>query len=105
MLEKLHRGAGSAQKKAALLGRVDGFHQDKGAGERDKGGEVLCRLLAAQGDAFEALDLADALFGAGASFVEDLGEEPRFGGAFLALGDGGAEAAPRRAASLFALAS
>jgi hypothetical protein len=46
---------------------VDGFHQDKGAGERDKGGEVLCRLLAAQGDAFEALDLADALFGAGAS--------------------------------------
>src|SRR4051794_39589351 len=40
------------------LGLVDGFHQDKGAGERDKGGEVLCRLLAAQGDAFEALDLA-----------------------------------------------
>src|SRR4030081_186791 len=82
------------------LGRVDGFHQDKGAGERDKGGEVLCRLLAAQGDAFEALDLADALFGAGASFVEYLGEERRFGGGILAVRDGGADAAPARRLSV-----
>src|SRR3979490_1106025 len=82
------------------LGRVDGFHQDKGAGERDKGGEVLCRLLAAQGDAFEALDLADALFGAGASFVEYLGEERRFGGGILAVRDGGGDAAPARRRSL-----
>jgi hypothetical protein len=37
----------------ARLGGVDGFDQDKGTGERDEGSKVLCRLLAAQGDALE----------------------------------------------------
>jgi hypothetical protein len=59
---------------------VDGFNQDKGADEGDEGGEVLCGLLAAQGDAFEALDFADALLDASAALVEDFGKECGFGG-------------------------
>jgi hypothetical protein len=43
---------------------VDGFDQDKEAGKREEGGEVLGRLLAAQGDALEPFDLADTLLGA-----------------------------------------
>jgi len=82
------------------LGRVDGFHQDKGAGERDEGGEVLHRLLAAQSNALETFDFADALLGVSASFVEDLGEERRFGGGILAVRDGGADAAPARRLSV-----
>jgi hypothetical protein len=39
------------------LGRVDGFDQDKAAGESDGGSVVLGGLLAAQGDAFEAFQL------------------------------------------------
>src|SRR4051812_43169165 len=54
----------------ATLGGVDGFDQDKGTGERNEDSEVLRRLLAAQGDALEALDLADALLlGASAPLV------------------------------------
>src|SRR5437868_6158481 len=78
------------------LGRVDGFDQDEGARKRDEGCEVLCGLLAAQGDALEALDLADALLGAGASFVEDFGKEGGLGGGILAVRNGGADAAPAR---------
>jgi hypothetical protein len=47
-------------------------------------------------DAFEALELADTLLGAGAPFVEDLGKEGGFGGGILAVWDGGADAAPAR---------
>ena len=83
-----------------MLGRVDGFHQDKGAGERDEGGEVLHRLLAAQSNALETFDFADALLGASASFVEDFGEERRFGGGILAVRDSGADAAPARRLSV-----
>ena len=79
---------------------MDGFHQDKGTGERDEGGEVLRHFLAAQSDALEAFDFADALLGAGASFVEDFGEESRFGGGILAVRDGGADAAPARRLSV-----
>jgi hypothetical protein len=79
---------------------VDGFDQDKGTGERDEGSKVLCRLLAAQGDALEALDLADALLGASAPLVEDLGKESRLGGSILAVRDGGADAAPARRLSV-----
>jgi hypothetical protein len=82
------------------LGGVDGFDQDKGTGERDEGSKVLCRLLAAQGDALEALDLADALLGASAPLVEDLGKESRLGGSILAVRDGGADAAPARRLSV-----
>jgi hypothetical protein len=83
-----------------MLGGVDGFDQDKGTGERDEGGEVLRRLLAAQGDALEALDLADALLGASAPLVEDLGKESRLRGSILAVRDGGADAAPARRLSV-----
>jgi hypothetical protein len=83
-----------------VLGGVDGFDQDKGTGERDEGSKVLCRLLAAQGDALEALDLADALLGASAPLVEDLGKESRLGGSILAVRDGGADAAPARRLSV-----
>ena len=75
---------------------MDGFDQDKGAGERDEGGEVLRGFLAAQGDPFEALDFADTLFDTGAPLVEDLGKECWLGGGVLAVRDGGADAAPAR---------
>jgi hypothetical protein len=73
---------------------VDGFDQDEGASERDEGSEVLRGLLAAQGDPFEALDLADALLDASASLVEDAGKEFGLCGGILAVRNGGADAAP-----------
>ena len=75
---------------------MDGFDQDKGAGERDEGGEVLRGLLAAQGDAFEALDLADGLLDAGARLVEGAGKEFGLGGGIVAVRDDRAYAAPAR---------
>jgi hypothetical protein len=81
---------------AEILGRVDGFDQDEGAGERDEGSEVLRGLLAAQGDAFEALDLADTLLDTGAPLVKNPGKECRLCSGILAVGDGGAYAAPAR---------
>jgi hypothetical protein len=75
------------------LGRVDGFDQDKGAGERNEGSEVLRGFLAAQGDPFEPLELADGLLDAGAPLVEDFGKEGGLCGSILAIGDGGADAA------------
>jgi len=78
------------------LGRVDGFDQDKGASERDEGGEVVSGFLAAQGDSLEALDFADALFDAGAALVEDFREEFGLGLGVLAVWDGGADGAPPR---------
>ena len=79
-----------------LLGRVDGFYQDEGASEGNEGGEVLCGLLAAQGDAFEALELAVALLDAGASGVEDFGKEGGLVFGVLAVGDDRADAAAAR---------
>lgn len=79
-----------------MLGRVDGFNQDKGASQRDEGGEVVRGFLAAQGDTLEALDFADALFNAGAALVEDFGEEFGLGLGVLAVRDGGADGAPAR---------
>ena len=55
-----------------LLGGVDGFDQDERAGEGNEGSEVLGGLLAAQGDAFEAFELADGLFDAGISMSAGL---------------------------------
>jgi len=75
---------------------VDGFDQDERASERSEGGEVLCGFLAAQGDPFEAFDLADAVFDAGAAFVEYAGKECRFCGGILTVRNGGAVAAPAR---------
>ena len=75
---------------------MDGFDQDKGAGKRDEGGEVLRGLLAAQGDAFEALELADAVLDPGALAVEEFGEEFGLGGGILTVRDDRADAAPAR---------
>ena len=81
---------------ALLLGGVDGFNQDEGAGEGDEGVEVVCSLLAAQGNPFEAFDLADGLLDTGASFIEDAGKECRFCGSVLAVRNGGANATSAR---------
>jgi len=48
LLERLSEGAKNAELAAEFeLGGVDGFDQDKHAGEGDEGGEVLGGLLAA----------------------------------------------------------
>ncbi len=65
-------------REPILLGGVDGFDQDEAGGERDDGGEVPLCFLAAQGDALEALELADGLLDASATPVKRLGEETRF---------------------------
>ena len=49
---------------------MDGFDQDKGGRESDEGTEVGGGLFAAQGDALEASELADGVFGAGAGPVK-----------------------------------
>ena len=63
----------------------------------DEGEEVSLCLLAAEGDALEALELADRLFDAGAASVEGLGEEVGFV-LFVGLGrdDGNDPALSRR---------
>ena len=58
------------------LGRVDGFHQYHSAGKTDEGCVAGAGFVAAHGDAFEALELADGLFDAGPQTVEALWEEP-----------------------------
>lgn len=64
---------------------MDGFGEDNEEGECDEGAVVLRGLLAAQGDAFEALELADGLLDPGASPVEGFGKVPlrRLCGALL----------------------
>ena len=52
------------------LGPVDRFDQDEGSGEGNERAEVCGGFFAAQGDAFEAFELADGLFDAGPSSVE-----------------------------------
>ena len=67
--------------------------EDEAAGESDDGGEAAFGLLAAQGDALEALELSEALLDAGAPPVKRLREE---GWALLRVGferDGGRDAA------------
>ena len=39
-----------------MLGRVDGFDQDKAKSKRDEGAVILGRLLASKRDALEALE-------------------------------------------------
>jgi hypothetical protein len=54
---------------------VDGFDEDEGESEGDEGAVVLGRLLATEGDAFKALELAHGLLDAGAASVEGAWEE------------------------------
>jgi hypothetical protein len=79
---------------------VDGFYQDEGAGERDEGGEILSGLLAAQGDAFETLELAIALLDAGSPLVEDLGKEGGLGFGVVPVRNDGTDAAAARRLSV-----
>ena len=78
----------------AFLGRVDGFDQDEGTGEIDEGSEVLRGLLAAQSDAFEALEFADALLDPGSPLVEGAGKESGSFGDVVAVRDCRADATP-----------
>jgi hypothetical protein len=57
------------------LGCVDGFDEDEGQADGDEGGIVLSRFLTSEGDALEALELADGLLDASASAVERAWEE------------------------------
>jgi len=57
------------------LGHVDGFYQDEAEGEGDDAGETLGCFLAAKGDAFEALQLAEGLLDARTFLIQELGEE------------------------------
>lgn len=71
---------------------MDGFDEDEGEGESDDCGEALLCLLAAQGDALEALELSEALLDAGTALVERLREEGRPVLGVRFEGDGGRDA-------------
>lgn len=62
-------------ERPADLGRVDGFDEDEGERERDEGAVVLGGFLAAQSDAFEALELTHGPLDARPSGIESLREE------------------------------
>jgi hypothetical protein len=54
---------------------VDGFDQDKPAGETDDSFIADVGLLATHSDAFEPLQLADRLFNTRPQFVESVGKK------------------------------
>lgn len=56
---------------------MDGFEEDESERQGDDTGETLGRLLAPEGDALEALQLAERLFDPSSAFIHDLGEELR----------------------------
>src|SRR5271167_3293268 len=66
-----------------MLGRVDGFDQDKAESKRDERAVILRRLLASKRDTLEALELADRLFDACPRLVECFWKE---GGHFFGVG-------------------
>ena len=57
------------------VGRVDGFNQHESACKTDERSVAGVGLLAAHGDAFVSLELADRLFDARPEFIQPLGEE------------------------------
>ena len=57
------------------LGRVDGFNQHESACKTDERSVAGVGLLAAHGDAFESLELADRLFDARPELYSRLGKE------------------------------
>src|SRR5215211_5557191 len=69
------RLVGALAVQTCELGPVDGFDDDEAEGESDESAEVLVGFLATQGDALEALELADQLLDAGARPVERLRKE------------------------------
>ena len=54
---------------------MDGFNQHQPAGKTDEGRVADVGLLAAHGDPFESLELANGLFDARPEFIETLGKE------------------------------
>jgi hypothetical protein len=61
--------------QSLYLGRVDGFNQHESACKTDERSVAGVGLLAAHGDAFVSLELADRLFDARPEFIQPLGEE------------------------------
>jgi len=75
------------------LGGVEEFDRDEAASEGDDGDVTLGCFLTAQGNAFEAFELADGLIDPGTATMPPLGEE---GGAVFgiaAVGDDRTDAA------------
>ena len=67
--------AAATAKSRIALGRVDGFNQHESACKTDERSVAGVGLLAAHGDAFVSLELADRLFDARPEFIQPLGEE------------------------------
>ena len=60
---------------SGVLGRVDGFDQDKAESKRDERAVILRRLLTSKCDTLEALELSDRLFDSCPRLVECFREE------------------------------
>jgi len=73
---------------------VDGFDQDQPASKSDEGTIAVGGLLAAEGDALEALQFADGLLDAGAGSVEYFWEEGRSGLGIGTVRDDGDDTPP-----------
>ena len=58
-----------------LLGRVDGFDQDKAESKRDERAVIARCLLAAQCDALEPFEFADCLLDTGPPLVKNFRKE------------------------------
>src|SRR3984957_14091597 len=69
------RGGQPTEPGPEFLGRVDGFNQHESACKTDERSVAGVGLLAAHGDAFVSLELADRLFDARPEFLQPLGEE------------------------------
>jgi hypothetical protein len=75
-VRSLHDGDGLSNAVNLQVGRVDGFDPREAGGERNEGEEVSHGLFAAQGDAFEPLDLSNSLLDPGAARVARCSERP-----------------------------
>ena len=69
------RGASQTQITTVVLGCVDGFDKYNGAGEARECGKGRRGLVAAKGNALEALQFSHCLLNARPQLVEHLGEE------------------------------
>ena len=75
------------------LGPVDGFDEDEAASEGDESRVALGRLLAAECDLLEALELAHGLLDPRPALIEDLREESGLGADVRAIRDDRADTA------------
>jgi hypothetical protein len=72
-----HRGAPWHEAIFGILGGVDGFDEDEAESKGHNGAVVLGRLLAAERNSLEALELTDKLLDAGARPIERFRKECR----------------------------